>query len=176
MNKSWTCLLKKRSWIFLLFVSACMNLQVPVPTSTPTTLPATAAVMQTATEIPSIAPTKHLTVGVTPFPPSADYIIYGKVSTEDKRTIWMWAINPVKPMTILISKSVDPSGWSPSNKLWLLTGNQSIYISDANGSNVRMIYNSEEYQFFTPFWLTDDVVLFNAFKDYFLPPDLYSLN
>jgi hypothetical protein len=164
------------SWIFLLFISACTRLQAPIPTETLTNLPATSALIQTATEIPSITPTEHLTVDVTPLPLSADYIIYGKISSDNDHSIWMWAINPVKPMPILISKSVYPSGWSPSKKLWLLTGNQSIYIANADGSNVRAIYNSEEYLFFGAFWLTDEVVIFNAFKDYLLPPDIYSLN
>jgi hypothetical protein len=176
MNKSLTRFFIEVSWIFLLLVPACTSVEAPVPTELPTTLPATATI-QIATEIPSVTPTQHLAVDVTPFPLSSDYITYGKLSTENDRSIWTWAINSAQPTPILISKRVYPSERSPSNKLWLLTGNQSIYIADADGSNVRMIYHSEEYEFFNPFWLTDDVVLFNAFKDYFfVAPDIYSLN
>lgn len=176
MDKSLTRFFTEVSWIFLLLVSACTNLQTPVPTEILTALPAITVAIQTATEMPNMTPTEHLTVDVTPFPLAADYIIYGKLSRENDYRIWMWAINSSKPIPILISESVYPSGWSPSNKLWLLTGNQSIYIANADGSNVRMMYSSEEYSFYYPFWLTDNVVLFNAFKDYLVAPDIYSLN
>jgi hypothetical protein len=150
--------------------------EAPIPTQIPTTLPATATI-EKATDIPRMTPTAYLTVDITPFPSSADYIIYDKLSTENDRSIWTWTINSAQPTPMLISKRIYPCGWSLSNKLWLLTGNQSIYIADADGSNARIIYNSEEYEFFAPFWLTDDVVLFNAFKDYFfVAPDIYSLN
>lgn len=176
MNKSLTRFRTAMSWIFLLLVSACTSLQAPATTEILTALPTTAVPIQTATETPGMTPTEHLTVNVTPFPLAADYIIYGKLSRDNDYRIWMWAINSAKPMPILISESVYPSGWSPTNKLWLLTGNQSIYVANADGTNIRMIYNSEEYSFYYPFWLTDDVVLFNAFKDYLLAPDIYSLN
>ena len=177
MNKPLTRFFTEVSWIFLLLVSACTSLQAPVPTEILTALPRTAAPIRTATKIPSMTPTEHVAVDVTPFPLSSDYITYGKLSTENDRSIWTWAISSAQPTPILISKRVYPSRWSLSNKLWLLTGNQSIYIANADGSNVRMIYNSKEYEFCDPFWLTDDVVLFNAFKDYFfVAPDIYSLN
>ncbi len=177
MNKSLMKFFTEVSWIFWLLVPACTGVEAPVPTQIPTTMPVTEVPVQIATETPGVTPTKHLTVDVTPFPLSSDYITYGKLSTENDRRIWTWAINSAQPTPILISKRVYPSGWSLSNKLWLLTGNQSIYIANADGSNVRTIYYSDEYEFFDPFWLTDDVVLFNAFKDYFfVAPDIYSLN
>jgi hypothetical protein len=176
MNKSLIKFFTEVGWIFLLLVSACTSVEAPVPTQLPTTLPVTAT-LQIVTKIPSVTPTQQLTVDVTPFPLSSDYITYGKLSPENDRRIWTWAINSAQPTPILISKRVYPSGQSVSNKLWLLTGNQSIYIANADGSNVRMIYNSEEYEVLDPYWLTDDVVLFNAFKDYFfVAPDIYSLN
>src|SRR5689334_20151717 len=98
MNKPLMSLLINRSWMFLLFLAACTRLQAPIPKETYTALPTTAAPIQTATEIPSITPTKHHTVDIMPFPQSSDYLIYGKVSSDDNSTIEMWAINLAKPM------------------------------------------------------------------------------
>jgi hypothetical protein len=70
-----------------------------------------------------------------------------------------------------------PWGWSPSNKFWLFTGNGSLYVANADGSNIHAVYTYENYQAVEPFWLTDNIILFNAYKDIVSqPPDIYSLD
>ena len=114
---------------------------------------------------------------VQSLPQSEELIIYSKYNRENDRNE-LWAINPNKLTPIFITDELVNRRWSPSNKLWLLTGNQTIYIANADGSEIGHIYTySNEYEGIDPFWLTEDVILFNAYKDYFfLPPDVYSLS
>jgi len=113
---------------------------------------------------------------LTPLPRSEDYIFY--INFETNTDYKIWAINPNKLTPIFVTAELVFRSWSPSNKFWLLTGNRSIYIANADGSEVRNIYTyNAEYEGIEPFWLTEDVILFNAYKDYFfLPPDIYSLS
>ena len=113
---------------------------------------------------------------LTPLPSPEDYIFY--LSFETNTDYKIWAINPSKLTPIFVTAELTSRSWSPSNKLWLLTGNRSIYIANDDGSEIRNIYTyNNEYEGVDPFWLTEDVILFNAYKDYFfLPPDIYSLS
>ena len=112
----------------------------------------------------------------SPLPKFDDYIIYSKYETNSDSEIW-WAINPDKLTPLLLTANLVPRSWSPSNKYLLLTGNRSIYIANADGSKIHAIYTYKDYKGIDPFWLTDAVVLFNAYTDpFFLPPDIYSLD
>jgi Tol biopolymer transport system component len=58
----------------------------------------------------------------------------------------------------------------------LFTGYHSIYLVNAKNLDLQSVYTNGEYIGFDPFWLTDNIILFNAYKDYSTPPDIYSLN
>jgi hypothetical protein len=114
---------------------------------------------------------------VQSLPRSDELIIYIQYNSENDRNE-LWAINPNKLTPIFITDELVNRRWSPSNKLWLLTGNQSIYLANDDGSEIRNIYTyGDEYEGVDPFWLTEDIILFNAYEDsIFLPPDVYSLS
>lgn len=109
-------------------------------------------------------------------PSPKDYIFY--IDFETNTDYKIWAINPNELTPIFVTSELALWDWSPSNNSWLLTGNRSIYIANANGSEIRNVYTySDEYKGIQPFWLTEDIILFNAYEDYFfLPPDIYSLS
>jgi hypothetical protein len=168
--------LKKMACLLLLFISACQNIKLVTPSSgLPTVVPteiASTPTMPDAFGVTSDSQPKQI---ITTLPPFNDYIIYGKFETRTDYEIW--AINPRDPVPRLITTNLESWGWSPSNKLWLFVGSQSIFIANADGSNVHAVYTYEGYQAIEPFWLTDDLVLFNAYKDILsLPPEIYSLD
>lgn len=113
---------------------------------------------------------------LTPLPSSKDYIFY--LDFETNTNYKVWAINPKELTPVFVTSELALWGWSPSNTSWLLTGNRSIYVANADGSEIRNVYTySDEYEGIQPFWLTEDIILFNAYEDYFfLPPDIYSLS
>jgi hypothetical protein len=166
--------LRKIVPLFLL-LSACQNIQPVTPSSVyPTALSTETNPLPTATEVSSVATDNQLGPSVTPLPQFDDYIIYSKFETRTDYKIW--AINPKDPIPRLLSTNVKPWNWSPSNKLWLFVGNQSIYVANVDGSDAHAVYTNEEYQAIEPFWLTDEIVLLNAYKDVIsLPPEIYSL-
>lgn len=162
---------KKIILLFILLVSACNNVQsqksfpslhptdsLPIVTFTPTVI----AITHEPTAIQAVPNLK-------PLLPFEEYIIYSKGDET-------WAINPTKLTPVLVVSNLTPRGWSPSNRYWLFTGKSTIYVANVNGSGIRAVYNYQEYKSISPFWLTDDVVLFNAYKDYLLPPDIYRLD
>ena len=113
---------------------------------------------------------------LSPLPSSEDYIFY--INFETNTDYKIWAINPTDLSPQFVTSGSAVQGWSPSNKFWLLTGYQSIYVGNADGSEIRNVYTfKDEYESIELFWLTDDVILFNAYKDGIsLPPDMYSLD
>lgn len=115
-------------------------------------------------------------IGLMSLPQPEDYIFYLKFETNTDYKIW--AINPNELTPRFVTSAFTLRNWSPSNKFWLLTGNRGMYIVNADGSELRRIYTYRtKYKGIDPFWLTDDVILFNAYEDpYFLPPDLFSLD
>ncbi len=178
LNKVSSYLVKFVIYVFLLIVVACeSSSSSPTPElNNPTIVPTSETFIPAMTEVSGLATDNQLVPNLTPLPQFKDYIIYSKFETKIGSEIW-WAINPSKLNPLLITSNITPRSWSPSNKLWLFTGNRSIYVANSDGSNVRVIYNYKEYEGIDPFWLTDDVVLFNAYKDpLFLPPDIYSLD
>ncbi len=173
MNSS---LLKKAVCLFLLSVSACQNIQSATPSlGTSAVLPTGTDSIPTVTEVSGVATDSLLGPIITPLPQFDDYIIYNKFETRTDYAIWAIKLNDPTPR--LITMNLKPWGWSPSNKFWLFTGNKSIYVANADGSDIHMVYTYEEYQGVELFWLTDEIVLFNAYKDITSqPPDIYSLN
>ena len=139
-------------WIILL--TACGP--APAVTSAPTTA--------------TMSPTRQ----VTPLPKMEDYIIYAKYNAANEYEIW--AINPNELIPHLITSDNIPRSWSPSNKQWLFTRNGSIYVTNTDGSDIHTIYTNNEYKGIDPFWLTEDVILFNAYRDILSPPDMYSVD
>jgi hypothetical protein len=53
-----------------------------------------------------------------------------------------------------------------------------MYIVKADGSGIRRIYTyPAKYKGIDPFWLTDEIILLNAYEDpFFLPPDIFRLD
>lgn len=113
---------------------------------------------------------------ITSLPSSKDYIFYSDY--ENSTDYKIWAINSIELSPILITSELVLRNWSPSNNFLLLTGNRSIYLANGDGSGIRKVYSFKDlYKGVDPFWLTDDIILFNAYEDYFfLPPDMYKLS
>jgi hypothetical protein len=177
MNTTYTTFLKKAICFFCLFISACGRTEPPTPLQTeiPTASSTAAVFSPTALETSDLPRNTQAVTIHTPLSHSEEYIIYSKYdASKDLEEIW--AINPHKPSPFVITTSVIPRVWSPSNTLWLFTKGGSIYVATADGSDIRAVYTNEEYNGIDPFWLTDSLVLFNAYKDGFLPPDIYSLD
>jgi hypothetical protein len=177
MNNTYTTFFKIAICILFLFVSACESAgsptssqtRIPTALSTATvfipTTPATSEVPENAQAVTTYMPLSH----------AEEYIIYSKYNvSNDQEEIW--AVNPHKPNPFLITTNVTPRVWSPSNALWLFTKGGSIYVANADGSDIRAVYANEEYTGIDPFWLTDSLVLFNAYKDSFSPPDIYGVD
>ena len=130
-----------------------------------------------ATDVIGTATTDQPTIVYTPLPRSEEFIIYSKYNIADDR-YEVWAINPNRPSPLLVTSDPDlyPRSWSPSNEQWLFTHNGSIYIINYVAPDIRTIYNNREYKSVYPFWLSEEIVLFNAFRDTLMPPDMYSVN
>jgi hypothetical protein len=177
MHTTYTIFLKRASGLFFLLLSACGSIEslTPIQTRGPSNLSATATVMPTALETFSLQETTEPAANVTPLPRPGEYIVYSKYNVLDAKDE-IWAIDPHRQNPFLITVDMIPRTWSPSNSLWLFTLNGSIYVANADGSGVRAIYNNKDYTGVDPFWLTDNLVLFNAYKDIFSPPDIYSLD
>ncbi len=177
MNNTYTSAFKKATYIFFLFLSACTSSEsfTPLQTRIPATLPTATVFIPDATGTPVLPGNSQSAISQTPLPHPEEYIIYSKyASSNDQEEIW--AISPNKPNPFLVASDMIPRGWSPSNRLWLFTTNGSVYIANADGSNHQAVYNSDEYTGIDPFWLTENIILFNAYRDIFSPPDMYSLN
>lgn len=177
MNYSYTNLCNKAICVSLLVLSACMSsesLRTP-QTIISTTLPTTSTINPIATKASVPPGDNHATVNQTPLPHSEEYIIYSKYNiSKDQDDIW--AISPDNPVPLLVASGIIPRSWSPSKRLWLFTTNGSIHIANSDGSGIQTVYNNEEYTGVDPFWLTDNTILFNAYRDAFSPPDIYRLN
>lgn len=173
----YAALFKKAICLFFLFISACGSTEsfTPFQTRNPTALPTPAIFTPTAVE-PSDLPGNAESVTIhTPLSHSEEYVIYSKYNaSKDQEEIW--AVSPHKLNPFLITTRVIPRVWSPSHTLWLFTKGGSIYVANADGSGIRAVYTNEEYTGIDPFWLADSLVLFNAYKDGFSPPDVYSLD
>jgi hypothetical protein len=176
MNKISTFLLSIGISLTLLSVSACENIQLPTLTQSlrKTVSPTVSIFTPTESRTPERTKSTLTLPNSMPFPQSKDYIIYTKYNAEN--ILETWAINPNELIPYLVTSNIVPRSWSPSTNRWLFTQNGSIYIANADGSDIRNIYTNTKYNGFDPYWLTDDVVLFNAFKDIYTPPDMYRLD
>lgn len=178
MNRVNSSLFRKLVCFSMLFISACESLQSSALSqlATPTVSSKATTFIPTATKVSGVATDVQPVIDLTPLPKPEDYIIYIKFETNTDYKIW--AINPNEMTPIFITANFGPWSWSPSNKFWLFTAYRSIYLANADGSEIRNIYTYKaEYESIELFWLADDVILFNAYKDAIsLPPDIYSLN
>jgi hypothetical protein len=115
-------------------------------------------------------------IDLASLPQPEDYIFYLKFESNTDYKIW--AINPDELTPRFVTSEFTFRDRSPSNTFWLLTGNRSMYIVKADGSELRPIYaDNTKYKGIDPFWLTNEIILFNAYEDpYFLPPDLFRLD
>jgi hypothetical protein len=170
-------LLKSVAWIFLLFSSACQSRQLltPFQSGIETASPAAVVATSSSTDLPNATTNDQPEIDLSSLPQSEDYIFY--ISFETNTDYKIWAINPSKQIPVFVTANFALRDWSPSNKFLLFTGGQSIYIANSDGSNARAVHSYNDYESVELFWLTDDVVLFNAYKDTIsLPPDMYSLD
>lgn len=173
----YTALFKKAICLFFLFISACGRIGPPAPLQTRIPTALSTATISTPMEVEtSDLPRNVQSVTIhMPLSHSEEYVIYSKYDvSKDQEEIW--AISPHKLNPFVITTSVTPRVWSPSNTLWLFTKGGSIYIANADDSGIRAVYTNEEYTGIDPFWLADSLVLFNAYKYSFSPPDIYSLD
>lgn len=113
-------------------------------------------------------------VDITPLPSKREFIIYNKYAT-DTNLEEIWALDPVTFESFLVATEIIPRGWSPITKKWLFTNKGTIFISNEDGSELRTIFVDNKYAGIDPFWLSDDKILFNAYKDSYSPPDIYIL-
>jgi hypothetical protein len=166
-------------FMFLIwFIAACGYPSPPpsVESNKPTVTPVEATIEPAVIESTTQTIENQSVINHTAMSPSEDYIIYLKYNPEDKQDE-IWAINPNKLIPLLVTSGRDIYPWtrSPSKKLWLFTGGGSIYVSNPDGSDIRNVYTNNEYTRIYPFWISDDVVMFNAFRDIYSPPDMYRL-
>lgn len=175
-TNTYLVLIKRTVCFFLLFLSACQSLQSPTSTQTgiPTVSPSLTTFVFGATKVSGEGTNDQPVTNLTPLPKFDDYIIYSKYKSSTEFEIW--AINPNNLVPLFITSDFTPRSWSPSNKFWLLTGHQSINIANSDGSGFHSAFTYKEYQGVDPFWLTDDVVIFNAYRDYLSLPDMYTLD
>jgi hypothetical protein len=177
MNNKYTALFKKTICLFFLFISACGRTgpHTPLQTRTPAALSTATIFNPTEVETSGSPGNAQSVIIHMPLSHSEEYIIYSKYdASKDQEEIW--AISPHKLNPFVITTNATPRVWSPSNTLWLFTKGGSIYVANADGSGIRAVYTNEEYTGIDSFWLTDSLVLFNAYKDGFSPPDIYSLD
>lgn len=177
MSNTHTSLFKKAIYLSFLFISACGNIHSPIPIQTriPAALSTATTFIPTVTETSGLKGNDQAVTIHTPLPHSEEYIIYSKYdASNDQEEIW--ALSPNRTNPFLVTTNIIPRAWSPSNKLWLFTVDGSIYIANADGSSIRAVYNNKEYTGVDPFWLTDNIVLFNAYRDVFSPPDIHNLD
>ena len=160
----------------VLFLDSCQNIQplAPPEIGVQTVSPSPSPVIFTPTNISSQVPDSQPVISIMPLPQANDYIIYSKYTTSEKFEVW--AINQSKLTPLFITSDFTPRSWSPSNKFWLFTGYQSIDIANTDGLGIRPVFTYKEYQGVDPFWLTDNVIIFNAYRDYLSLPDMYSLD
>lgn len=175
MNNISTGIFKKAICFISIFLSACGSIESPAPLQTKIPTDLSTGVPVTPMKTPRLQGTDTLTTNHKPLPHPEEYIIYSKYDASvDQEEVW--AISPDRLAPSLVTVGMVPRAWSPSNKLWLFTLGGSIYIANADGSGIRAAFNSKEYTGVDPFWLTDNLILFNAYLDVFSPPDIYSLD
>lgn len=105
------------------------------------------------------------------------YIFYIKYNSEMNQNE-IWAINSIDRIRhkIFSGEKLWLWEWSPLNHLWLFTTKSSIYVADADGGNIRVVFCNQKYTYIIPFWLNEKTILFNAYSDILLPPDVFMLN
>jgi len=163
----------------LLFTGACSSMEpssIPLSASESVRGTPTIPVIDTAT-LPSRIPDNSAPEIHNSLPTHKDYIIYIKsnsISGQDE----IWALNPEDNSPILVVSGADlwPWGWSPSGSHWLFTAGSSILVANSNGTAIHSVFNDKRYTQIYPFWLTDTTLLFNAYTDLLLAPDIYELD
>ena len=95
--------------------------------------------------------------------PKHDYIIY--VKQKEVEADEVWAKNPDSGDTVLVAEgdALFPKGWSPSGDYWLFVDNYSLYVSNADGSDIRRVYQVKDNSYIVAWWLTDEVILFEPY-------------
>jgi Tol biopolymer transport system component len=94
----------------------------------------------------------------------------------DKKQDIIWALNPKRQTPIKIVEGLWPSAWSPSGKRWLLKTDNALYVADADGFNIHQVYQDPHYLYLSATWLSDTVLIVNAFSDLSSQPDIYQIN
>lgn len=108
-------------------------------------------------------PQEDLPKIISTLEPKHDYIIYvkqGEVETHE-----VWAKNPDSEDPVLVAKGngLLPQSWSPSGDYWLFVDNHSLYVSNADGSDIRRVYQIKDSSYIVAWWLTDQIILFDAY-------------
>jgi hypothetical protein len=106
-----------------------------------------------------------------------DYIIYVDQNTQDKQNE-IWALSPGDgaPFIVLKGDGLWPNGWSPSGSYWLLCGKSQLYVASADGSGIHQIFQNQNYVLLDAIWLSDTIVLVNAYFDLQYSPDIFQID
>ena len=166
----------------VLFLAGCIFNTTPsfptiasfTPTDTPTksSFPlATAVVESTLTS--TLENTDSVPVIIKKIEPDKEYIFYTPFKSEQNE---LWGIDPTNGESTLFAEGLTFGGWSPIGNKWILLGRHALYISDPDLSNLHKIYENQKYNIFYTWWLSDDVILINAYNDLYDSPEFYILD
>jgi len=165
------------------------NLLTPVPTH-PVTITPTEQDHPTETLQPAVTYTVEPRVSTsitsvpvqlpqigTPLEVGKNYITYVDYNSENNENE-IWALNPLdnKPFLVLQGPKIWPHGWSPSGKNWLLSAAGTIYVANATGSALSVVFQDLNYTRIDAAWLSEGSILFNAYIDLASPPDMFRLD
>lgn len=109
--------------------------------------------------------------------PGKNYIFYISYQGSKGQNHELWAVDPLSGEFFQVAKGINWFlGWSHPGNKWLLSGKHALYVANPDGSNLHMVYEDPQYTFTYSWWLSDNLILINAYSDLQLPPRIYILD
>jgi hypothetical protein len=106
-----------------------------------------------------------------------NYIIYIDPGLEEDNEVWALSPDDHKRFLILSGVNLWPIGRSPSGKQWLFSGKYSLYVANADGAEIRLVFQSAHLPYLRPIWISENEILVNAYpEDLLQEPSIYQIN
>lgn len=114
---------------------------------------------------------------LAPLPTGKDYIIYTVWNSAEKQNE-IWAHNPDDGEAFVMFRSGEiwPGNRSSSGSLWLFGDSSAIYVANADGTGIRLVYQNPKYIRMQADWISETDIMVEAFQDLSEYPDIYRIN